>query len=98
MGDDPQLWGGNPRWDLGGGGGQRGGSICLLKEDPLLPTEQQLVRALQVEGGEGSLELTMLLKSDLLPKACGCLLLELARFQEYAALHPPVLITAGFPN
>lgn len=64
-------------------GGREGVSICLLKEDrlPLLPTEQQLFRDLQVEG-RGSLKSTMLLKSDPLPKACGCLLLGSAKFLE----------------
>lgn len=53
---------------------------------------------LQVEGGGGSLELTMLLKSDLLPKTCGCLLLGSAKFLEDAAFCPPVIIKACFPK
>lgn len=74
----------------------RGVCICLLKEDrlPLLPTEQQLFRVLQVEG-RGSLELTTLLKSDLLPKTCGRLLLGSAEFLEDAAFCPPVIIKAS---
>lgn len=80
-------------------GGREGVCICLLKEDrlPLLPTERQLFRDLQVEG-RGSLKLTKLLKSDLLPKACGCLLLGSTKFLEDAALCPPVIIKACFPN
>lgn len=91
------LWGWDPRWDLSRGGG--GMSICLLKEDglPLLPTEQQLSRDLQVEGW-GSLELTVLLKSDLLPKTCGCLLLGFAKFLEDAAFCPPGIMKACCPK
>lgn len=72
---------------------------CLLKEDrlPLLPTEQQLFKDPQVEG-RGSLELTMLLKSDLLPKACGCPLLRSAKFLEDAAFCSPVIMKACFPK
>lgn len=80
-------------------GGGRRVCICLLMEDrlPLLPTAQQLFRDLQVEG-RGSLKLTMLLKSDLLPKACGCLLLGSAKFLEDAAFCLPVIIKDCFLN
>ena len=93
----PRLWGWDSRWDLSRGGG--GISICLLKEDrlPLLPTEQQLLRGLQVEGW-GSLELTVLLKSDLLPKTCGCLLLGFSKFLEDAAFCPPGIMKACRPK
>jgi hypothetical protein len=67
------------------------------KQTATASPEQQLFRGLQVEGAR-LLELTMLLKSNLLPKACGHLLLRSAKFLEDAAFCPPVIIKASFPN